>query len=894
MLAYVQIHLLIPRIDERRIILALYAKAKHDQNFSKIAFYVSEYENAGKRLMEEFRNIAKRLGDSLALLKDFMLKSQNIQMLRKEGTLSITLNSLQLAIPAQEPFQFQFTMIQKFPLWIVFGFMFCPDELGVPDGLTVLKLALQTQFIFPVYRDVMFSAHAEYDSIFEKHKSKTLKLKKEKKYITDAVTFAVTQGGKSHRERRIYVRQELYTLCNIMKSKPGLLGPKFQVVLGALAMAKDEILSYYRHLTNPAPKGAGKYRDEDFKDNRITELIYWVQQMIALIRQHKRIVQMYYVEYLCGADIIALQDLMVQHSSKIGPTPTSILQEIVNELQTINLDQFIAGTEYNLKNLRLNWLRAEFSMSQMGSAAPIDSLRELVQRCNLIVHHSRFVDSIDEILQTNASLKHLWYYKDALFSTFEISIQETPMQPLYVSAFLRLLSEFTENAIAVVPTEVEVISRECLDIAKKYITKIVDKICTNTAEMVKKYTDFDLQLLETHAAVSILQKANFKFEKNFIPPVTPGIESEFAKKGELEGLRQLERTTFQLCLSLNELVSFPIADSLLTPREFLRDALCENLQNHFLRLIPDGAEIQRPTVLLRHFNVYCFVLKLLENYVDINIADIIRQVLVTLTYHRTLMPGRVDWVTDGELEGEGVLIRPIVQWFSDFLTKKLPLTKEGVISYSPLRRAFVSPPTALFKAEKIVEWNELRALATLIGPYGFKLLEREALKVISSNIAGVKELMQTNRGVLEELAKNYQKDQVFLDGLKRFRDLELLLQRSIAIGNALQFRKLIKLVIHSVVEEKVPYISANVQICFNQYKRNVVGVQELFPMDLLASDIGINVGGADAALKTILSKAAGSAESSLWDLLPIVYAIGFTSKLWAEISYKPNLEVFFK
>ena len=53
----------------------------------------------------------------------------------------------------------------------------------------------------------------------------------------------------TQKKRRLYIAGELSTLHNIVTQVPGLLGPKFAVVLTALCLAKEEMLSYWRYHT---------------------------------------------------------------------------------------------------------------------------------------------------------------------------------------------------------------------------------------------------------------------------------------------------------------------------------------------------------------------------------------------------------------------------------------------------------------------------------------------------------------------------------------------------------------------------------------------------------------------------------------------------------------------
>jgi len=92
----------------------------------------------------------------------------------------------------------------------------------------------------------------------------------------------------------------------------------------------------------------------------------------------------------------------------------------------------------------------------------------------------------------------------------------------------------------------------------------------------------------------------------------------------------------------------------------------------------------------------------------------------------------------------------------------------------------------------------------------------------------------------------------------------------------------------SVSIESIPHIYNTIASAFSQYNRNTFSIPELVPMDCLASDVGLNVQTADQPLKAWLSKVTVS--DSLWDLLPFMFAAGYTAPTWGGAVFNPVLE----
>jgi len=96
--------------------------------------------------------------------------------------------------------------------------------------------------------------------------------------------------------------------------------------------------------------------------------------------------------------------------------------------------------------------------------------------------------------------------------------------------------------------------------------------------------------------------------------------------------------------------------------------------------------------------------------------------------------------------------------------------------------------------------------------------------------------------------------------------------------------------LNAVVQDKANFIWDTISTAFNQYRNNTFMEPELLAIDLLASDCGIELGTADQAIKKFLSKAIGSADAPLMDLLPYMFAASFTSNIWKDAQFRPIIE----
>eukprot|EP01132_Coremiostelium_polycephalum_P004043 gene4043-5061_t len=902
---YGKINLLAATIQDRKIITAVYAKVFHhlrsasEPFYSKTARWIADFDNPVKKIQEEFRVLNDSIGQVLMSLEPTYAKRRVITQLRKDGALNLILKPEDIARPVQDQYRIDLAYAGRMNQWILYGFLFAPGTLSTPQAVELARFALTEGFNVPVYKDISFPVHSEFNTLFGTYKSKTIHLQKQKKIIKEAAQLSTQEAPRKHAERRVYIRQELEAMWNLFRDKPCLLAPKINVLLAALSMAKEEIFWYFRHTDVIPPEKVKKYHNKqyDVKDKRISSLLYLIDHLVQLVHTHKKMIQNYYIEYIIGADILGLTKVASpQLLQTAGPIVTQTFNTILSELKAISS----GSTDYNFTNLRANWLRLEFLLYSSACQLKESESKQITSRLNLIYIHTKNVDSLDQLLEEYGNLSGLWSFKEPLLHVFDASIMDGADQPTHSMTFLKLLAQFPSTATQFWPEEKELIGKECVEIANNCLNKITSRIVSILSSTVAQtFLTNEAQLADVNAAFPLLQKRkDWKPPKDFVPPVVPGSESQFRSRPNLEQLRAYEKNAFQLCNSLNEFLDIVIYDHQFVPREFLRDKLGQSLKT-FMRQtlsppVPQGSSqvdivIPRPSIFESQLKVFLGVLVLVENYVDIDIGDLIRETLLSEFYAKALgKSGRVDWFPEGEIEYNDVALQSISNYFVDVVTKKL--STPGVV-YSPVRLGFLSKTGLPFRAEDHSDYVEMRSLCNLVGPYGVKLIEREILRFVLTTTTSIKELLSTNAMALEEFSTCFYKPKS-LDLIKRFKvtDFDLLINKSIAIGNALYLRSMMREAMKDVISDNTPYIHSVIEAAFNQYNRNTFMFPEFLGVDVLALDSGLDVGVADQYLKVILRKISSESDKRLWELLPVMYSLAFYSNVWREAQFKPTID----
>jgi hypothetical protein len=243
-------------------------------------------------------------------------------------------------------------------------------------------------------------------------------------------------------------------------------------------------------------------------------------------------------------------------------------------------------------------------------------------------------------------------------------LKDGPLQPLHALSYLRVISTFPTNGNQNNPAEHPVIGRECVRKTENLLVELATRISDILGEVVRNFILYDSQLLASNAAYSqLIKKADWKPPKGYQIPTLPGSESFYRKRAtpDIDRLRKFERNAWQLCTVLTEFETIDIFDHRFSPREFLRDKLAGSLRK-FLRkqtglvdLTEDQQKkernLSRPSMMERHISVYCTVISQVEHYVDLDIGEMIREILISEIWIPALgKSGNLDWITVEETD----------------------------------------------------------------------------------------------------------------------------------------------------------------------------------------------------------------------------------------------------
>lgn len=895
--------------SDKRITLMVYSRLHYHQTkqeeplFKDAAQWIASMDDPFAFISQSLAPcstaIAKCLGDLSISIADI----SDVNKLRSDSVLNVLGKAHEIQVLTDDLLRFEILNTERIHLWTFYAAIAAQEALHSDETLftSTIGTLLNENMVAHLTGGEYWTLHDTFARLWDGAKSKDKKITKiigkEKRIIRDGLHHSSTDGWDKHSQRRIFLAQELHDLVAIAKDTPAIIPFKLNLMVAALAMAREEIFWYFRHVVaGPAlvPK------KEKWKDTRITELMYYQRTLEDTIFMQSENITRFFSQMLAAADTNAAAEA-ARVISAAGGEAAAIANEMANILASYGGSaDAVEDNNFELaEQFRDLYDSLDYAMACMPDCSKYS---QALVTMHAISRHAEYVYALDFILDGNSSLLNLWYYNDAVREAFKHHLGGERLQvgSPYCATYLLLLSDFPRTTNEYWPEEREFIGRKCVEEAEKY--------CDDIAQRVREHLRTVLSYAQTHVkhfnslhALSIYQTTlpNFKPPKEFVPPVKPGSESQYDNRGNLRKLRFAMRDMSQIVHSISQLGSIDVYDSRFAPLEYVREIIQKVLRNWFrLMLRPNKHHsLRRPSDILRRYEVVLFSLSNLEHYATLGIEAAWREVVMEEFFVKDFGHFGTNEATPlNEVDMDESSICGVLSWYENFITKTVP-NSQGNIIYSPLRKAFVTrsdapPQLALPMAESMCSVTELRSLVSIMGPYGVKVFDAFLLRRIADITNLMKEQLTVNAAVLEEISQSYSVESRFNEAAKKLKDMDRFVQNAVQIGVLLTFRSMVKEALYDVCSERTPYLISSIENAFNTYPRNIHPEAGLLALDLLASDYGVDVGMADQSLKAALKTAMADGDQKTWRFLPVMFGVMFLSPIWRDVHYIPSLDAY--
>eukprot|EP00912_Choanoflagellata_sp_UC4_P001196 UC4_evm1s748 len=759
---FMALMILFNRCETRKSIVSLFSlvhnrvKGASEPTYPKLAQFVGFHDNVFKSVPAQMSEFASVLGQALSSVHELInSRHASADVLRKSAHRQYTLSIVDKPSELKDPIcgtkiYSTFYSVDEMLRWVSIGYLMIPGECEVGNAVFVITKALTDGFLVTLFRDKTLMVHEAFDKVMTTWKD-ARKLSKLKTTLTDLITNAAAECPAFHADKREFLRQQLQQLLLFVTDKPGLMGPKAAMLLTGMAMARDEILWFVRHIGFVPNKGKAKFRSDLMADERLPELIFLLGELRELLAKYSKLLAKYHIEYLVGSDIPIIQEAL--KNVRVGAEDAKMIKADMSLLALVD-HKDIENKNNNFLGIRFDWLRLQASLSSKSSGDVFQQKEVVIfaQKMELAIFHTEFCDGIEQLLNRVADLPELWSFnanKNRVFLELFKKCLDTPGQMRYAIAF---------------------------------------KCCSLMHEVAMEHVLLSQQWLPTNVAQELVDRSK-KQRSN--TGVAPGLESQAFSQDQVVTLRKRQIDLSGLCWTINRKTVLPVFNHVFSPREYLTEQLEDMLMKAHVELLPDSSSgnLVRPSVYLNKLHAFMAALRSLESYVNLDMSSVFSKALLIQTQ-------------SVDSKGQETVTKKYVNFYIKLLYKAM----DDSICFSNSRRSFVSRSSELVKAEDFTDVNELRALCTVLGPYGIKQLTDELFGNVAKLLEDVKKTVNLNHECLDSIHKNLGDAAACNDSLKNLRELDEFTKRLTMIGVLLNFRGLLSEAMQAVLESRIPFI----------------------------------------------------------------------------------------
>uniref|UniRef100_A0A671DXV3 NCK associated protein 1 like n=1 Tax=Rhinolophus ferrumequinum TaxID=59479 RepID=A0A671DXV3_RHIFE len=761
---YTSVIFLLSRIEDRRVLIGLYNCAQEmmhghvDPSYARLSQMVLEYDHPLKKLTEEFGPHTKAVsGALLSLYFLFVRRNQGADQWRSAQLLSLISSPPAMINPANsDTMACEYLPVEVMERWIIIGFLLCHGCLNSNNQCQKLwKMCLQGSLYITLIREDVLQVHKVTEDLFSSLKGygkRVADIKESKEHV-------IANSGQFHCQRREFLRIAVKELVTVLTDEPGLLGPKALYAFMALSFIRDEVTWLVRHSENVTKTKT----PEDYADSSIAELLFLLEEIRALIRRHIKVIQQYHLQYLARFDALVLSDI-IQNLSVCPEEESIIMSSFVSTLSSLNLKQVDSGEKFEFSGLRLDWFRLQAYTSVAKAPLHLHENPDLAKVMNLIVFHSRMLDSVEKMLVETSDLSTFCFHLRTFEKMFAMTLEE-PTMLRYAIAFPMICAHFVHCTHEMCPEEYPHLKSHGLHHCNSFLEELAKQTSNCVLDICAEQRNLSEQLLPKHSATTISKRK-------------PGAESHRKNRSIVTNMDKLHINLTELALTMNHVYSFSVFEHTVFPSEYLSSHLEARLNRAIVWLAGYNAttqEIARPSELLAGVKAYIGFIQSLAQFLGADVSRVIRNALLQQTQPLDTC-------------GEQTITTFYTNWYLESLLRQ---ASSGVIILSPAMQTFISLPREgeqHFSAEEFSDISEMRALAELLGPYGMKFLSENLMWHVTSQIVELKKLVVENMDVLVQIRSNFSKADLMASLLPQLMGADNVLKRMTIIGVILSFR----------------------------------------------------------------------------------------------------------
>ncbi|NWR95387.1 NCKPL protein, partial [Furnarius figulus] len=563
--------------------------------------------------------------------------------------------------------------------------------------------------------------------------------------------------------------------------------------------------------------------------SHVAELLFLLEQLRALVLRHRGVLRRYHLNYLARFDALVLSDV-IQNLSVCPEEESVILSSFVSSLSALSAKEVDDKEQFDFTALRLDWFRLQAYTSVAKAALPLGSNADVGRAMNLVVFHTKLLDTPEELLDEASDLSHLCFYPRPVEKMFAMTLEE-PSMLRFAIAFPLLCAHFSRCLHPMCPEEYPQLKAVALGLCNKFLEELARMGSACVLDACAEQHNLSEQLLPKHCAATISRARGKKPQKQTPKKGEPerdkpGTESQRRDRTLTTNMDKLHLTLAELSLSLNHVPNFTVFEHTVTPAEYLSSHLETRLTRAIVAMAGYSQatqEVARPSEVLVGLSAYMGLVQSLGQLVGLDTARLLRAVLLQQSHPR-------------DSAGQPTLTAIYTDWYLEALLRQ---ASTGAIVLAPALQAFTTVPREdqpPFSAAEFSDVSEMRALAELIGPYGMKFLSDNLMWHVGSQVTELKKLVAENMDTLVQLRCCKAEQRPAL--VTRLSSAENVLKRMTIIGEILSFRAMAQQGLREVFSQHCPFLMGPIE-CLTDIVTPDTDIQVTLSIFEVASAAGI-------------------------------------------------------
>jgi hypothetical protein len=571
--------------------------------------------------------------------------------------------------------------------------------------------------------------------------------------LKDISRASVTSAGLKQRERRSYLETELAGLNRLITAVPGLLGPKFPMVLACASLARGELVAYFRHAEGVAVRKDSKnhYSAQTYAANDIASLLSEVHTAWRLIDKHRSVVVSYYTEYLTNNDVPVLRKLIANCGNNLESVKT-YTDAMLADLAAIKPVQAGATPpEDELRGFRLNLeLALAVCSSQVMSQAvraigqPFDAL---TQRMLYVHDRSLYRDSLAALLDTEVNFHKFGWFRTSFHAAFQYALIDPHGHARHAWLFFVPLENIRMSSHAECPEEMPLLGTKAGVLANNMLADIG----ANAVTLVRFLWDNISSLRAQHHAREVgLRAERFHQAKlrggaaagaaSAAQETLPGSESEVWAKKRIENFVLIQQHLCWLFAAAREKGRFTVHNLEYDPETYLKEQVLQYFATRIHGLFENTEQNPlRFSTAFRRLTCGCLAMQHVFRLLNMDVGAAMQDLFFSEFQDSAQVPPPGLPVPLYVNLDKEKLIYKIGLWFAD-TAQQIAHAGSGLV-WVPSLGMFVNAThqgvSSEFAVEAHLSRDELRQLVLMIGVQGVRAVESQLLTLLADEVRAV-------------------------------------------------------------------------------------------------------------------------------------------------------------